>query len=178
MSEPSAWPGAIRRGHRRRSCRRRVSVTTSPSSTPSALAVVGADERGVVPGELGERLGQLLQPARCWRSGRRTPCGRPRRRTSSCPLPTSCPPSSRSLNVSARERLAAAARRARPGGARDDAVVQRPCASAASFAAARPACSAAAPGRAPSAARRRAAAPGARSRCGRRRAARSAAARC
>ena len=40
-----------------------VSSTRSPSATPSSVGGRRRDQRGVVPGQLGHRIGQLLQPA-------------------------------------------------------------------------------------------------------------------
>ena len=60
--QPSAWPGRIQTGA---STLRpsRVSVTTSSAAQPQLVRGRVRDHRRVVPGQLGQRLGQLLEPA-------------------------------------------------------------------------------------------------------------------
>ncbi len=60
---PVAWPGRTNTGSSSFAPARARAAPRRRCATPSAFASAGADEGRVVPGELGERVGQLLQPA-------------------------------------------------------------------------------------------------------------------
>ena len=82
MTESSALAGhdPDRRAHRCARRERRARRRRSFGPSPSRRGGRRADQRGVVPGELGERLAAAPAASRCWRSGRRHSADRAGRR--------------------------------------------------------------------------------------------------